>query len=62
LHLHIEGDNKYYVESADKEIKRQIEEFALKNISLTGSTGPASAQHKEDSKYDTILLAFHFLY
>jgi ATP-dependent RNA helicase DDX46/PRP5 len=39
LYLHIEGDSKHYVTSAYKEIKRIIEEAALKNLTIGGQPG-----------------------
>lgn len=32
LHLHIEGESKYYVTSAYREVKRVIEEAAMRNL------------------------------
>lgn len=37
LYLHIEGDSKYYVTSAYREIKRVIEEAAMKNLTIGGA-------------------------
>jgi len=34
LYLHLEGENKYFVTSAYKEIKRVIEEAAMKHLSM----------------------------
>lgn len=45
-YLHIEGDNKYYVELAYKEIKRAIEEFAMKNLTLGNHPGAQSGRYK----------------
>lgn len=33
--MHIEGESKYYVTSAYREVKRVIEEAAMRNLSIT---------------------------
>lgn len=41
LHLRIEGDSKYTVTNCYKEIKKVIEDAAMKNLSITGGYLPA---------------------